>query len=188
MVQTSVRYQSGMSPFDGLPIRLDYLEFPPQKHAHQRKCRIVEQKWGTVETRKRDQPPVTPSPRYSKEAFIYPNRQAKSMTAPPLSLPKTYLQQATGCLGVCRHCSAMISCEQPYHANLSDVVLALEIAVLLLRDNHRLALDRLRYCANVCNAATTCLKECLHPRYRQSADACRAFLAFWQREELRLTA
>lgn len=174
-----------MSPFDGLPIWLDYFEFPHQRCARQRKYRMVEHKGGTVETGKEDQPLVRPPPRYSKgRLFIRP--QVKFMNAPSPSLPKIYLQQATGCLGVCRHCCAMIACDQPYHANLSDVVLALEIAVLLLRDDHGLALDRLRYCANVCSAATTCLEKCLHPRCRQSADACRAFSVFWQREELRL--
>ena len=104
-----------------------------------------------------------------------------STTSTPL-LPKSYLQQARACLGICRYCYEITTPEQPCHCALPDTIVSLEIAVLLLEDRNELAVDRLCHCAEVCANGAATWGHSTHPRCRQSAAACTSFAAFWRGE------
>lgn len=102
------------------------------------------------------------------------------MTVAALFQPKVSLQHSRACLGICRHCLESTTLAQPCHADLPDTIVALEIAVALLETKNEYAYDRLCYCAGVCAAGVAKWGHSPHPRCRQSAGACRAFVAFWQ--------
>ena len=102
------------------------------------------------------------------------------MTAAAAFLPKASLQHSRACLGICRHCLESTTSAQPSHADLPDAIVALEIAVMLLETKSEHAYNRLCYCAEVCAASVTKWGDSPHPRCRQSAGACRTFVAFWQ--------
>ncbi|NJC28066.1 hypothetical protein [Neolewinella antarctica] len=94
-------------------------------------------------------------------------------------LPKTYLQHAYACLGVCRYCYEITTSAEACHAKLPDVILSLEVTIIMLRGGHDLAFERLYHCARVCAEGAEAWSESLHPRCVQSAAACRSFAAFF---------
>lgn len=95
--------------------------------------------------------------------------------------PQVSLQHSRACLGICRHCIESTTPAESCHADLSDAIVALEIAVALLETKSEHAYDRLCYCAEICAARAAKLSSSQHPRCRQSAGACRAFVDFWRK-------
>jgi len=102
------------------------------------------------------------------------------MTTAAYPLQKISLQQTRACLGICRHCYGGTTSVQPCHAELPDIILALEIAVELLKMDSKLAHGQLCDCAERCVAGANRWERSRHPRCRQSALACRAFAGYWK--------
>lgn len=103
-----------------------------------------------------------------------------SMTSAALPLPQSYLQQARACLGICRHCFESTTSTQACHTSLSDVIVSLEVAIMLLGAKNELADDHLCHCVEICARCAAEWGKSRCPSCQQSASACQSFVAFWR--------
>lgn len=80
---------------------------------------------------------------------------------------------------MCRHCLEETTPEEACHESLPDVILALEVATILIELRSEEAYDKLRSCAEACAFSATNWEEYAHPFTRQCASACRMVFDYW---------
>jgi hypothetical protein len=95
------------------------------------------------------------------------------------SATQTHLQQFRACLGICRSCLETAKPSAAHRAGLTDLVLALEIAVAMIEINYQHAVDQLRYCGEVFSAVSGLWFEGGSVRCRACVRICGEILREW---------
>ena len=95
------------------------------------------------------------------------------------SVTQTHLQQFRACLGICRSCLETTESSAAYRDGLTDLVLALEIAVAMIETKCQYAIDRLRYCGEVYASISGSWFEEGSARSRACVRICGDVLGDW---------
>ncbi|MCP9236924.1 hypothetical protein [Lewinella sp. JB7] len=90
-----------------------------------------------------------------------------------------YLIHCRACLGMCRHCLATTTPAEACHDTLPDLILALEVATILIEVDSDFAFDKVRFCVEACAFSATNWAHYDHPFTRQCSTVCREFVHYW---------
>lgn len=102
------------------------------------------------------------------------------MSAAISSVSQTHFQQLRACLGICRSCLETARLNAAYRNGLTDLVLALEVAVAMIEIGYRHAIDHLRYCAEKFTSVAKAWHEGGSCRCRACIKLCEDAVKDWR--------
>lgn len=102
------------------------------------------------------------------------------MSAAISFVSQTHFQQLRACLGICRSCLETTRSNAAYRNGLTDLVLALEVAVAMVETRYQYAIEHLRYCAETFTAVAKSWHEEGSCRCRACIKLCEDVVKDWK--------